>query len=80
MRASGGGFRCTPPRSPNVLLERNGSVAAGHRPSCEDTTKAGAGKGSAGGLSCHRCGEHFGKWEALEAHHLSKHAGEAVRC
>ncbi|CAL4954167.1 unnamed protein product [Urochloa decumbens] len=76
----GGGVRCTPPRSPNVLLERNGSVAAaaGHRASsCEENAKgAGAGnKGSGGGgLSCHRCGEHFGKWEALEAHHLSKHA------
>ena len=74
----GGGVRCTPPRSPNVLLERNGSVpAAGHRASCEEAAKAGAGKGS-GGLSCHRCGEQFGKWEALEAHHLSKHAGEAA--
>ncbi|PAN28097.1 hypothetical protein PAHAL_5G130800 [Panicum hallii] len=71
MRA--GSVRCTPPRSPNVLLERNGSVAAGHRASCEENAKAGASKGS-GGLSCHRCGEQFGKWEALEAHHLSKHA------
>uniref|UniRef100_A0A0A9FB50 C2H2-type domain-containing protein n=1 Tax=Arundo donax TaxID=35708 RepID=A0A0A9FB50_ARUDO len=68
-----GTVRCTPPRSPNVLLERNGSVAAGYRASCEETAKAGGGKGS-GGLSCHRCGEQFGKWEALEAHHLSKHA------
>ncbi|XP_031118521.1 uncharacterized protein LOC116022099 [Ipomoea triloba] len=25
-------------------------------------------------VSCHKCGEQFGKWEALEAHHLSKHA------
>ncbi|WOK96448.1 hypothetical protein Cni_G05155 [Canna indica] len=25
-------------------------------------------------IACHRCGEQFGKWEALEAHHLSKHA------
>ncbi|XAR56631.1 hypothetical protein NMG60_11037190 [Bertholletia excelsa] len=24
--------------------------------------------------TCHKCGEQFGKWEALEAHHLSKHA------
>lgn len=73
----GGGVRCTPPRSPNVLLERNGSVANGngHRASCDETAKHGAGKGS-GGLSCHRCGEQFSKWEALEAHHLSKHAGE----
>ncbi|MQL80435.1 hypothetical protein Taro_012874 [Colocasia esculenta] len=25
-------------------------------------------------VSCHRCGEKFGKREAMEAHHLSKHA------
>lgn len=25
-------------------------------------------------LTCHKCGERFGKWEAAEAHHLSKHA------
>ncbi|XP_062223427.1 uncharacterized protein LOC133922215 [Phragmites australis] len=68
-----GSVRCTPPRSPNVLLERNGSVVAGQRASCEETARSGGGKGS-GGLSCHRCGEQFGKWEALEAHHLSKHA------
>ncbi|TVU34864.1 hypothetical protein EJB05_16719, partial [Eragrostis curvula] len=65
--------RCTPPRSPNVLLERNGSVAYAHRASCEETATKN-GKGSSGGLSCHRCGEQFSKWEALEAHHLSKHA------
>jgi hypothetical protein len=78
----GGGVRCTPPRSPNVLLERNGSVVNGngHRVSCDETgTKHGAGKGS-GGLSCHRCGEQFSKWEALEAHHLSKHAGDRSCC
>ncbi|OEL38484.1 hypothetical protein BAE44_0000500 [Dichanthelium oligosanthes] len=69
----GASVRCTPPRSPNVLLERSGSVAAaGHRASCEEAAKNNKGSG---GLSCHRCGEHFGKWEALEAHHLSKHAG-----
>lgn len=27
-----------------------------------------------GGLFCHKCEEQFGKWEALEEHHLSKHA------
>ncbi|XP_073157241.1 uncharacterized protein [Henckelia pumila] len=27
-----------------------------------------------GGLFCHKCGEQFGKWEAMEEHHLSKHA------
>ncbi|XP_066373378.1 uncharacterized protein [Miscanthus floridulus] len=71
----GGGARCTPPRSPNVLLERNGSVANGngHRASCDETgPKHGAGKGSSGGLNYHRCGDQFSKWEALEAHHLSR--------
>ncbi|KAM7492659.1 hypothetical protein LguiA_035580 [Lonicera macranthoides] len=27
-----------------------------------------------GAVTCHKCGDHFVKWEALEAHHLSKHA------
>lgn len=27
------------------------------------------------GVTCHKCGEHFVKWEILESHHLSKHAG-----
>lgn len=32
--------------------------------------------GSSGGgtVTCHKCGKQFGKWENLEAHHLSKHA------
>ncbi|XP_010694273.2 uncharacterized protein LOC104907097 [Beta vulgaris subsp. vulgaris] len=25
-------------------------------------------------LTCHKCKEHFNKWDALEAHHLSNHA------
>ncbi|KAF5942737.1 hypothetical protein HYC85_020379 [Camellia sinensis] len=25
-------------------------------------------------VTCYKCGEQFGKWEALEGHHLSKHA------
>ncbi|XP_062208622.1 uncharacterized protein LOC133910120 [Phragmites australis] len=71
-----GSARCTPPRSPNVLLESNGPVVSAHRTSCEETAKMGSGGGGkgSGGLSCYRCGEQFGKWEALEAHHLSKHA------
>lgn len=27
-------------------------------------------------LSCHKCGELFRNWEAIEAHHFSRHAGE----
>ncbi|CAH1429778.1 unnamed protein product [Lactuca virosa] len=30
--------------------------------------------GSSGAVTCHKCGKQFGKWENLEAHHLSKHA------
>ncbi|XP_057790691.1 uncharacterized protein LOC131007791 [Salvia miltiorrhiza] len=29
---------------------------------------------SGGAATCHKCGEQFVKWEALESHHLSKHA------
>ncbi|CAA6656530.1 unnamed protein product [Spirodela intermedia] len=29
---------------------------------------------AAAAVICHKCGEQFGKWEAAEAHHLSKHA------
>lgn len=27
-------------------------------------------------LTCHKCSEQFTKWEALETHHLSRHAGD----
>ncbi|XP_047336172.1 uncharacterized protein LOC124939775 [Impatiens glandulifera] len=30
--------------------------------------------GHSGSVTCHKCGEQFGKWDALESHHLSKHA------
>ncbi|XP_038981830.1 uncharacterized protein LOC103709996 [Phoenix dactylifera] len=30
--------------------------------------------GSSANITCHKCGERFGKLEALEPHHLSKHA------
>ncbi|KAL2467205.1 zinc finger protein-related [Abeliophyllum distichum] len=32
------------------------------------------GADSNGALFCHKCREQFGKWEAVEEHHLSKHA------
>ncbi|CAM0883290.1 unnamed protein product [Alopecurus aequalis] len=69
----GSSMRCTPPRSPNPLLDRDGAPASAHRASCEVDAVKNGGKGS-GSLSCHRCSEQFSKWEALEAHHLSKHA------
>lgn len=36
--------------------------------------RASDANGDSGMVSCHKCGEQFGKWEALEEHHLSKHA------
>ncbi|XP_047940349.1 uncharacterized protein LOC125187761 [Salvia hispanica] len=35
-------------------------------------------RSSFGGLFCPKCGDHFVRWEALEAHHLSKHAVSEV--
>ncbi|XP_072966371.1 uncharacterized protein [Typha angustifolia] len=31
-------------------------------------------QGNSTTMTCHRCREQFGRWEALEAHHLSNHA------
>ncbi|XP_047060896.1 uncharacterized protein LOC124667681 [Lolium rigidum] len=72
----GGSMRCTPPRSPNPLLDRDREAASAtaHRASCEAADPAVKKGSAAAGLSCHRCSDHFAKWEALEAHHLSKHA------
>ncbi|CAI9787903.1 unnamed protein product [Fraxinus pennsylvanica] len=36
--------------------------------------RASFGADSNGTLFCHKCGEQFVKWEAIEDHHLSKHA------
>ncbi|ONK74731.1 uncharacterized protein A4U43_C03F9560 [Asparagus officinalis] len=36
--------------------------------------EGGANGGGSANVSCHRCGEQFSKWQALESHHLSKHA------
>ncbi|RWW14330.1 hypothetical protein GW17_00021906 [Ensete ventricosum] len=48
-----------------------GNVGANHAP-LEARSSAGASTPTI----CHRCGDRFGKWEALEAHHQSKHAGK----
>lgn len=37
-------------------------------------TSYGADSHGFSALTCHKCGEQFVKWEAVEAHHLSKHA------
>ncbi|KZV27238.1 hypothetical protein F511_04691 [Dorcoceras hygrometricum] len=58
----------TPPRKKvGVLTERDG-FASKRRGSIDE------GSNGICGYTCHRCGEHFVKWEVLESHHLSKHA------
>ncbi|KAL8144226.1 hypothetical protein V2J09_017258 [Rumex salicifolius] len=61
----------TPPRkSPNLCSDKEASVKnSRHRPSMEIDSN-----GNSSTVACHKCGEQFSKWEALEAHHLSKHA------
>ncbi|XP_047956780.1 uncharacterized protein LOC125202430 [Salvia hispanica] len=56
----------TPPRK---AAEREG-LPPQKRPSFEKD----GGNGGGNGVTCHKCGEHFSKWEALESHHLSNHA------
>ncbi|KAI3828289.1 hypothetical protein L1987_02388 [Smallanthus sonchifolius] len=50
------------PQKPKACLETefNGSSAAADEAA----------------VTCHKCGKQFGKWENLEAHHLSKHAAD----
>ncbi|KAK6134933.1 hypothetical protein DH2020_031311 [Rehmannia glutinosa] len=58
----------TPPRKmASFLTEKDGSgfFSSQKRASFEKESN---------GFSCHKCGEQFVKWEALESHHLSKHA------
>ncbi|XP_004505426.1 uncharacterized protein [Cicer arietinum] len=67
----------TPPRKSPFLLssEKEGSgnfhgggIHSSNRMSLETDTNGSST------ITCHKCGEQFNKWEAAEAHHLSKHA------
>ncbi|RZS29344.1 hypothetical protein BHM03_00063057 [Ensete ventricosum] len=51
-----------------------GNVGANHAP-LEARSSAGASTPTI----CHRCGDRFGKWEALEAHHQSMHAERVLK-
>ncbi|PKA46382.1 hypothetical protein AXF42_Ash020273 [Apostasia shenzhenica] len=61
--------------APPVMLGNNGAGAGtpgfAHRVCSAPRASL---ESSAAAVACHRCGEQFGKLEALEAHHLSKHA------
>ncbi|ERM97480.1 hypothetical protein AMTR_s00125p00062940 [Amborella trichopoda] len=79
------GGATTPPRkSPGFFSDRNGSKYGGS--SISTAIFGGTGLSTSGrrssheadghfsSVTCHKCGEQYAKWEALETHHLSKHA------
>ena len=75
----------TPPRkSPFLLSDREGSefggsaIFGGGSAAIHSKNRASLDTDSNGtsAVTCHKCGEQFSKWEAVETHHLSKHAGE----
>jgi hypothetical protein len=73
----------TPPRkSPFLLSEGSGfhgsAGAAGGGGGVHSSNRMSLETDSNGSstVTCHKCGEQFNKWEAAEAHHLSKHAGK----
>lgn len=65
------GFLGSPIRRTSSSLSRriSGFGATSTRP------RSSFGSDSHEALFCHKCGEQFVRWEAVEAHHLSKHAG-----
>ncbi|BAT89894.1 hypothetical protein LR48_Vigan08g075500 [Vigna angularis] len=63
----------TPPRkSPFLLSDKEGSGPPGLQPSTRLSLETDSNGSST--VTCHKCGEQFNKWDAAEAHHLSKHA------
>ncbi|KAK6934381.1 hypothetical protein RJ641_034536 [Dillenia turbinata] len=73
----------TPPRkSPSGMLEKEGfgfgfGGGSGVFGGLNSISRGGIESETNGfshNVSCHKCGEQFGMWEAVEAHHLSKHA------
>ncbi|TKY66696.1 hypothetical protein E2542_SST09582 [Spatholobus suberectus] len=65
----------TPPRkSPYLLSDKEGSGphGGGLHPSNRLSLETDSNGSST--VTCHKCGEQFNKWDAAEAHHLSKHA------
>ncbi|KAK7262659.1 hypothetical protein RJT34_30234 [Clitoria ternatea] len=65
----------TPPRKSPFLLsdkEGSGTNVGGLLPSNRLSLETDSNGSST--VTCHKCGEQFTKWDAAEAHHLSKHA------
>lgn len=73
-------YPATPPRKTAAFLaDRESSgygVGNGFHPKPRPSLEVDANGTSA--VACHKCGEQFGKFDSLEAHHLSKHAGKIL--
>ncbi|KAG8386201.1 hypothetical protein BUALT_Bualt03G0124400 [Buddleja alternifolia] len=66
----------TPPRrTASILAERNGPGMGSFGGNNNGLpAKRASFEKDVNGVTCHKCGEQFVQWEALESHHLSKHA------
>ena len=66
----------TPPRkSPFLSSDKEGSGPHGAGLHSSNRLSLETDSNGSSTVTCHKCGEQFNKWDAAEAHHLSKHAG-----
>lgn len=66
----------TPPRkSPFLTSDKEGTNLHGLGIHSSNRLPLETDSNGSSIVTCHKCGEQFNKWEAAEAHHLSKHAG-----
>ncbi|KAG5047210.1 hypothetical protein JHK86_016616 [Glycine max] len=65
----------TPPRkSPFLSSDKEGSGPHGAGLHSSNRLSLETDSNGSSTVTCHKCGEQFNKWDAAEAHHLSKHA------
>ncbi|CAM8887843.1 unnamed protein product [Rhodiola kirilowii] len=64
----------TPTRKSPFLLSDNEGCGAAAAAGVHLSQHRGSFGAESNSVACHKCGEHFNKWDAVEAHHLSKHA------
>jgi len=74
-------FVRTPSSRKSLSLEKEGSLfgdggSGNWNSSSRKRFPVEVGSKGSSNLSCHKCGEQFNNWEALEAHQLSHHAGK----
>lgn len=71
------GSSSPPPQKASPYLPLDRELGSGHGGGSHikaSSIEKYYGNGASSKITCQKCGEQFGKWEAAEAHHLSKHA------